>query len=86
MRYRYLITGWFCGLTLCSFAQNTLEGYVFETNNRGYLNQVKISVFQLPDNRLLSETETDPGGHFSFSLPEGRYRIAAYKDIFFEKN
>lgn len=86
MRYKYLMIGCLGCLVFSAFAQNTLEGYVYETNNRGYLNQVKVSAYQLPDNILLTETETDPGGYFVFSLPEGRYRIAVFKDIFFEKN
>lgn len=66
--------------------QTTLDGYIFETNNRGYLNQVKVTVFELPDNIVRGESETDIDGHFSFSLPQGHYRVSAYKDIFFEKN
>lgn len=67
-------------------AQTQIDGYVFEANNRGYLNQVKVTVFELPDNIVRGETETGLDGHFSFNLPSGNYRVLAYKDIFFEKN
>jgi outer membrane protein OmpA-like peptidoglycan-associated protein len=67
-------------------AQIPLEGYVFETNNRGYLNQVKITVYELPDNTVRAEMESDAGGYFACSLPQGRYRVSASKDIFFERN
>lgn len=67
-------------------AQGTLDGYVYETNNRGYLNQVKITVFTLSSNALLAETDTDANGHFSLDLPPGHYRVRATKDIFFEKS
>lgn len=75
---------WLGIIPLC--AQSTLEGYVFETNNRGYLNQVKMSVFDLSNNALLAETDTDADGHFSFNLPPGQYQVRATKDIFFEKS
>lgn len=67
-------------------AQTVIEGYVFEANNRGYLNQVKVAVFELPDNIVRGEVETGLDGHFTFDLPAGNYRVIAYKDIFFEKN
>jgi len=66
-------------------AQIVLDGYVFEANNRGYLNQVKVTVFELPGNIVRGEMETSFDGHFVFSLPEGKYRVLASKDIFFEK-
>lgn len=72
----------FCALS----AQPTLEGYVFETNNRGYLNQVRVTVYGLSDNSIYGEMETETDGHFAFDLPPGQYRLSAYKDIFFEKN
>lgn len=72
---------WIYGLN----AQTSLEGYVFETNNRGYLNQVNISVFDLSDNHLQASIETGPDGHFVLKLPEGNYRVQAGKDIFFDK-
>ncbi len=67
-------------------AQIAFDGYVFEANNRGYLNQVKVAVYQLPDNIMRGEMETGTDGYFFFNLPEGKYRVLAYKDIFFERN
>lgn len=78
-----LFTGFFAGKMS---AQSLLDGYVFESNNRGYLNQCKITVFELPDNKVVGEMETRPDGHFVFNLPDGQYRVLASKDIFFEKN
>ncbi len=69
-----------------SLAQTNLDGYVFEANNRGYLNLVKVTVFELPDNIVRGEAETGPDGHFVFDLPAGQYRVLADKGIFFEKN
>ena len=45
-----------------------IDGYVFENNNRGYLNQAKIQVFRLPENILADEAVTDGEGHFSVGL------------------
>ena len=67
-------------------AQSLVDGYIFEANNRGYLNQVKVTIFELPDNIVRGETETGLDGHFVFDLPAGTYRVLASKDIFFEKN
>lgn len=68
-----------------SSAQNYIDGYVFESNNRGYLNQVNVTVYELPGNIVRGEAETSPDGHFLFNLPAGNYRVLATKDIFFEK-
>jgi outer membrane protein OmpA-like peptidoglycan-associated protein len=85
---------WFVGLLLplvfCPngrfFAQTMLEGYVFEHNNRGYLNQVKVTAYELPGDIFRGEAETGADGFFALSLPAGRYRLTAQKDIFFERN
>ena len=67
-------------------AQSTLDGYVYEQGNRGYLNQVKITIYQLSDNNNVAEMESDKTGYFSANLNPGKYRVVAYKDIFFEKS
>ncbi len=80
-------------LFLCHFlfalmpllAQTPIEGYVFETNNRGYLRQVKVTVFNLENNEQKTELYTDDIGRFQTSLPVGKYRILFHKDVFFEK-
>lgn len=66
-------------------AQTLMEGYVFEQNNRGYLNQVKVTVFKLGDSKPVVELETDHEGYFTATLTPGKYRVLAEKDIFFEK-
>ena len=78
-----LLNGFFAGKVQ---AQSIVDGYVFESNNRGYLNQCKITVFELSDNTVAGAMETGPDGHFTFNLPMGTYRVLAYKDIFIEKN
>jgi outer membrane protein OmpA-like peptidoglycan-associated protein len=66
-------------------AQTVLEGFVFEENNRGYLRQVQITVYALPDMIVRAEIESDEEGHFSTLLPPGEYRLAAKKDVFFDR-
>ena len=66
-------------------SQTTVEGYVFEENNRGYLNQVQIQFYRLPENEIAVQVESNREGYFATVLPAGKYRIVALKDIFFEK-
>lgn len=66
-------------------AQTPVEGYVFEENNRGYLNQVKISIYRLPENALLPEIFSDLEGRFSANLDKGEYRLVFKKDVFHDQ-
>lgn len=86
MKNKHFLLWCFLGFAAQMSAQNTLDGYVFETNNRGYLNQVKVSVYTLPDNVLRGEMETGTDGYFFFNLPAGEYRVSAVKSIFFDQN
>jgi outer membrane protein OmpA-like peptidoglycan-associated protein/uncharacterized protein YegP (UPF0339 family) len=83
-KIKYLLVCFFIPFAL--YAQVKLEGYVFEQNNRGYLNQVKISIFELKEGKLATELSTDMDGYFNADLKAGKYRILAEKDIFFEKS
>jgi len=67
-------------------AQNNLKGTCYEVLNERVLNQVKLQVYTLPENRLSGETVTGPDGQFSFSLPPGSYRVLTSKELFFERN
>ena len=69
-------------LPLIAPAQSKLEGYVFEQNNRGFLNQVKITVYSLENNAQVAELETNIYGFFSTDVGKGKYRVKAEKDIF----
>jgi len=66
-------------------AQTAVEGYAFEEFNRGYLQQVKITILELPGNILRAELQTDPEGHFETTLAPGEYRLVAVKDIFYDR-
>jgi outer membrane protein OmpA-like peptidoglycan-associated protein len=66
-----------------TFGQNiTLDGYVFEELNRGYLNEVKVTVLE-KSGVYVGETLSDLTGHFTFDvLPEKEYDIQYEKKIF----
>lgn len=67
-------------------AQNVeLEGYVYETGNRGFLNLVSIKIYDT-SNRLVTSTASDMSGTFKVDLPlEQDFIITASKDIFKER-
>jgi outer membrane protein OmpA-like peptidoglycan-associated protein len=65
-----------------------LEGYVFESGNRGYLNQAKITILNNKGGILVTDTiRTNKAGFFKATLPAaGEYRVTAAKDVFFSKD
>ncbi len=79
-------------LCLCAvhgaFAQmTTLEGYVYESKNRGYLNQVKVMVLESSSGIVKAETETNKDGFFTVEIPAGvEYRVGASKGMFLPKD
>lgn len=64
-------------------AQALVEGYVYETGNRGYLNQVKVAIRQ--GDQLIKTAITEADGHFTVNLPAGAYEVVCTKDVFAEK-
>ena len=69
--------------TMLLAQKSTIEGYVFEDNNRGYINQVKINIVEDKTGFERGETYTNAAGFFSIDVLEaGTYRIKAKKDIF----
>jgi outer membrane protein OmpA-like peptidoglycan-associated protein len=60
----------------------TLDGYVFEELNRGYLNEVKVTVLE-KSGVYVGETLSDLSGHYSFDVEAGKeYDIQYEKKIF----
>jgi len=66
------------------FAQNsTLEAYVFEANNQGYLSDVAIQITQKNTNKFIANTASDDNGFFTTTLPVGEtYLLQAHKKGF----
>jgi outer membrane protein OmpA-like peptidoglycan-associated protein len=83
MRIRsiFVLLVWFIS-TFILAAQTPVEGFCFEENNRGFLNQVKVSVFNLETGILQAEAVSDLEGKFSILLPAGDYRLSAVKELF----
>ena len=66
-----------------AFSQTSvIEGYVFENNNRGYLNLVKIEISEV-NGTFKDKTLTNQEGFFSVQVPIGKkFIIKALKDVF----
>jgi outer membrane protein OmpA-like peptidoglycan-associated protein len=59
-----------------------LDGYVFEKNNRGFLNEVKVTVFE-KSGLLIGEVLTDQNGHFSIPAEANKeYDVQFEKKVF----
>jgi len=70
-----------------SIGQNIkVEGYIFEDNNRGFLNEVNISIHDATTEAFITKTYTDISGLFIADLPVGKdYILKISKDLFFPK-
>ncbi len=72
-------------IAFAAFGQNlTLDGYVYESGNRGFLNVVQITVYD--DKGVeLGQTFSDLTGHFEIAVPARfKYKVKAFKDMFEE--
>ena len=59
-----------------------LDGYVYESGNRGYLNAVKVEVMDAQSRQILTTTNSNREGHFSLTLPVGEFMLSIEKDLF----
>jgi len=71
----------FTGITV---GQTTmLEGYVFEDNNRGYLNRVEVKIIEKSSNNVVVMATTNSEGFFKVSVPIGKELVVKLtKDLF----
>lgn len=69
------------------FGQNVqLEGYIFEDNNRGFLNEVMVDIYDATSEQFLTKSITNADGLFTAELPVGKnYILKISKDLFFPK-
>ncbi len=84
MRELFQIIGIFF-ISFCSLNAQTvsLQGFVFEANNRGYLHQAKATFYDNSSNAIKQTVYTDVNGVFNAELPVGvEYRLAIEKDLF----
>lgn len=88
MNYKYILSLFF-SLYACNIlvgqevSKAVLVGYIYESNNRGYLNEVKVSITS-EDLVHHFETTTDIQGKFQMKIPiiEGNYTIETKKSAF----
>ncbi|MEM6321829.1 MAG: OmpA family protein [Bacteroidota bacterium] len=63
-----------------------VEGYVFEDNNRGFLNEVVVKAYDATNKTLVAETVTNLEGLFRLKLPANKdFSLKISKDLFFPK-
>jgi len=62
-----------------------IEGYVYESDNRGFLNEVKVEAIDLNAERTVAEAFTNQDGLFNIDLPPGAYEIKVTKNLFHEQ-
>lgn len=92
MNYKYILTLffllYFCGfLAAQDMPKAVLVGYIYESNNRGYLNEVKVKIVS-EDLVYKLETTTDVQGKFQIKIPiiDGKYTIETEKAAFEKGN
>lgn len=67
-------------------AQTRLEGYIYEENNRGFLNQVNVTVYKELSDSPIDILITDIYGHFAVDLAPGKYRMVATRELFSDRS
>ena len=68
-----------------SFSQVIIEGYAFESGNRGFLKQVFVEVFNAETNELIGRSRSDRDGKFELTAPAGKkLLLKGSKDLFHE--
>lgn len=69
------------------YGQNVqLEGYIFEDNNRGFLNEVMVDIYNVNGEHFIVKATTNIDGLFTTTLPAGNdYLLKISKDLFFPK-
>lgn len=81
-RTRNLMAAALVLLALVSWSQ-TIEGYAYESGNRGYLNVVKVDLADTNTGAVLQSAFSDLDGKFVLDLPpSGTYQLLASKDMF----
>ena len=90
MKYLINVTILFLVGTIC-LAQDkvqTIEGYVYETNNRGYISNVRITITNDDNDGVEASLMTDNEGYFkaAISHDHSSFTIKAEHKLFFSKS
>ena len=65
-------------------AQYLIEGYVYESGNRGYIHKADITLFSEGKSLVIANTNTDQSGKYSLNVPEaGDYTLSIVKNPYF---
>ncbi len=81
-----LMSIFICFLFQLSAQNVTLEGYVFEDNNRGYLNLVTVTIIDQTTTTQIGTYTTNKDGFFSATVPAGKdLLVKLSKDLFVAK-
>lgn len=77
----------FLSFSLLGVSQNiSVEGYVFEEGNRGFINLVTVQIVELPLENIVAEIPTNKEGFFTFEASANKqYRYKATKSVFKDK-
>lgn len=60
-----------------------LEGYIYETGNRGYIYGVSVTAENIETEKIVDKAKTDADGFFQVNVPiNSKIRIYAAKDMF----
>ena len=79
-----VFTLFFTCISILAFSQSaSIEGYLYETGNRGYIAGVNVSAENIATEKLIGKTTTDADGFFSLDVPQNtNVRIYATKEMF----
>jgi hypothetical protein len=79
-----LLTLLFTCICLFSFSQSAqIEGYIYETGNRGYIGGVNITAENIDTEKLIAKAITNDEGFFSVEVPPiTNVRIYATKEMY----
>lgn len=82
-KIKFSILGFFLFFFSFASAQKiTIDGYVFEEHNRGFLNEVDITVLD-QNATFIGKTMSDSSGHFTFDVDAGKkYSLQFEKKVF----
>ena len=70
---------------LSAIAQINIEGYVYESGNRGFIHDAEIALTESGKTDIITQTTTDRTGKYVMSIPEaGRYDLYIIKKPYFE--
>jgi len=89
MKYLINVTILFLVGNLCLAQDNvqTIEGYIYETNNRGYIPNVRITIINDDNDGVEATLLTDKEGYFKADLSHDHssYSVKAEHKLFFSK-